>query len=120
MPLKKAEYDNFIYIAYVKEGYIDSTAFGRELEKSAELIGSSKDVMVDFTGCTDLGSPEMRSLVRLIQTLQHLQRKVHVVAPPPLKELLTSVNLNRLPYMTISESRDEAITKITEIGAQDS
>ncbi len=116
MPLKKTEYGELIYISYSGEGYRDYEELKRALEKSACLISSTNDVAVDFTGCPDIGSPEMAALIRLVQTLQHMQRSVHVVAPPGIRNQLTSVNLHKLPFVVLHDDRASVLKSVGKKG----
>jgi hypothetical protein len=118
MPLKKAEYGDIIYIAYTAEKNPDYVELEKELEKYSSILnsGSSKDIVVDFSDCPAIGSQEIAALIKLVLSLQQLQRCVRIVAPDFMQNELRTAKIHKLPDVVIHDTLDSAMQAVKSNG----
>ena len=111
MAIKVSEHEQLVYVSYQRQEFKDSDQLKRILgNQTSPLI--EKDVVVDFSGCNCLTSPEIGAVARLLQAFQGSTRYLRIVTNPDVKKMLESTNVTRLSNLVIYDNQQQFIEEV--------
>jgi hypothetical protein len=107
MTLEKSEKEKFVYFTYTRQGYKDVDQFKSAMSAEMSVLGSSKDIIIDFGVCKYLTSPEIGTLVRLANGLKGSPRMVRVIPSDDLYKQIAAINITNLDHLIIYKNRQD-------------
>ncbi|MDR2579115.1 MAG: hypothetical protein LBC70_09980 [Chitinispirillales bacterium] len=107
MPFKKTDMKEALFISYCQESISDLESLKKELlaESSAE---NRRDTVLEFTGGSAIYSVEIGVIVQFLKKLPDTERKLHLVVSSYVREMLTTMNIHKIPHLIIHNSLEEA------------
>ena len=111
MPISVSEHEHLVYISYHRQEFKDSERLKRTLGNQMSAL-SQKDVVLDVSTCNSLTSPEIGSIVRLLQIFQGTARYLRIVTNPEVHKALEATNVMRLENFVLYKSQKQFVEEL--------
>ncbi len=117
MPVNVSDHGQLVYISYHRQEFKDSDQLKKVLGNQASTL-IDKDVVVDFSSCNSLTSPEIGAVVRLLQAFQGSTRYLRIVTNPDVRKTLESTNVIKLQNLVIYDNQQQFIEEVKKSAEQ--
>ena len=113
MPVNVSEHGQLVYISYHRQEFRDAEQLKRMLgNQTSALAAADKDVVVDFSTCNSITSPEIGALARVLQAFENTSRYLRVVTNPEVKQSLESTNLTKMQNLVLYDNQQQFIEEV--------
>jgi hypothetical protein len=107
MPLQKTDMEQVLFIRYGQEGIPDLENLKNELFAESNA-GKQRDTVLEFVDGTMVYSIEIGIIVQFVKKLLGTDRKLRLVVSNYVQEMLTTMNIHKIPNIIIYNSLEEA------------
>ena len=110
MPIKKLEKEDFVYLAFRRDGAGDRYEFRRELDSLVQC--DDRDIIVDLTAETSVTESGVALLAGVVKQLQGTSRSLRIIAPRAIYKRLENHNLGKAGNVSLYNDHAELLERL--------
>jgi hypothetical protein len=117
MGIEKQDTPLFVYIVYKRDSGADVDKIRLELANMCSSGNEEKDIILDLTNHSNIYSPEIGFIVRLLSVIKGSARYLRLIVNYNVKKSLEATQIEKIPNLVIYNNRQEFTESLKKLKA---